>query len=131
MRKYGKPGHCFIPNTGGLSCEEIAALPDEQLAEYLKRHKQRYQINPDYVLRQIGGEYAIVPVGNACLIQNAVMTPNETAVFLWQAFAGPNTENNAVQMALAEFEAPEGEIRSGIARFVQETLHYKILLEVD
>lgn len=131
MRKYGKPGHCLISNTGGLNCEEIAALSDEQLAEYLKRHKQKYRINPDYVLRQIGGEYAIVPVGNACRIQNAVMTPNETAVFLWQTFIEPNTENNAVQMALAEFEAPEGEIRSGVARFVQETLHYKILLEVD
>ena len=131
MRKYEEPGRCSIPSTGDLSRGEIAALTDEQLSAYLKRHRQRYQINPDYVLRQIGGEYAIIPVGNACLIQNAVMTPNETAVFLWKAFAEPNTENNAVQMALAEFEAPEGEIRSGVARFVQETLHYKILLEVD
>ena len=113
----------------------IAPGYTEEALELLKqKNKVNYnviQINPDYVLRQIGGEYAIIPVGNACLIQNAVMTPNETAVFLWQAFAEPNTENNAVQMALAEFEAPEGEIRSGVARFVQETLHYKILLEVD
>ena len=41
----------------------------------------KFRVNPDYVLRDICGEYAIIPVGEECLIANAVMTPNESAAF--------------------------------------------------
>ena len=59
LSKYEEPGRCSIPSTGDLSREEIAALPDEQLAACLKRHRHKYQITPDYVLRQIGGELTV------------------------------------------------------------------------
>lgn len=47
---------------------------------------KRYCIKPNFVLRRIAGEYAIVPVDVESELTNAVMQPNETAAFIWQTF---------------------------------------------
>ena len=91
----------------------------------------RYKINPDYVLREICGEYAIIPVGEECLIANAVMTPNESAAFIWKAFVEPNTVENVVALCLAEYEATEEELSLAVQSFVRDGLRYRILLEAD
>ena len=87
-----------------------------------KEPEKIYQVNPDYILREICGEYAIVPVGEECMISNAVMTPN--------AFQTPSTEEDVVQKALEEYDAPEDLLREDVHRFVMDTLQYKILREV-
>ena len=56
----------LIINT--ISCFSVKELSDEELEEYLKRigyeqAKKRYRIHPDFALREIAGEYAIVPLG--------------------------------------------------------------------
>ena len=89
----------------------------------------RYKINPDYVLREICGEYAIIPVGEECLIANAVMTPNESAAFIWKAFAEPNTLENVVTLCLTEFDATEEELALAVRSFVRDGLRYRLLLE--
>lgn len=95
-----------------------------------KEPEKIYQVNPDYILREICGEYAIVPVGEECMISNAVMTPNDSAAFLMNAFQTPSTEEDVVQKALEEYDAPEDLLREDVHRFVMDTLQYKILREV-
>lgn len=92
---------------------------------------QRYQVNPDFILREIAGEYAIIPVGEESIISNAVMTPNDSAVFLWKAFSEPRTIAEAVNLGATEYDAPADVIREDTMRFVRDTLAYKMLLEVE
>ena len=49
--------------------------------------QKKYQIKDGFLLRQIAGEYTIIPVDAESLIFNAMMIPNDSAVFLWKAFA--------------------------------------------
>lgn len=93
--------------------------------------KMKYYINPGYVLREIAGEYAIVSVDEKNMITNALMVPNETAVFLWNAFQQPSTEENVVSHVIQEYDAPEEVIRGAVNRFVKELLKYEILKEVE
>lgn len=135
MKAYVRSQFHFVSNAGGLSGDEIARLSDEELAEYLEASgfeeaKKVYQISPSYVLRQIGGEYAIVPVGEQCSIQNAMMTPNGSAAFLWEAFMTPSTEEDVVMKGLDRYEVPAERIREDVHRFVEETRNYGILVEV-
>lgn len=135
MRQYEKPEFHYVPNTGGLSSKEIAELSDEELAEYLKKcnfqeEKKCYRVKPDFVMREIAGEYAIVPVGEECLISNAVMTPNDTAVFFWKAFQKPSTIEDVVKKGINEYEISEDKIRSAAHRFITETLRYQVCEEV-
>lgn len=79
--------------------EEEKKIPDAD-------REKRYQISEDFVLRQIGGEYAIIPIGEVSSISNAVMSPNDSAVFLWKQFMEPNSEEKVAAKVLEEYEAP-------------------------
>lgn len=93
--------------------------------------KMKYYINPGYILREIAGEYAIVSVDEKNLITNAMMVPNDSAVFLWNAFLQPSTEEDVISHAIEEYDASEEIIRRAVNRFVTELLKYEILKEVE
>lgn len=107
---------------------------DKLAAEQRSGHssgEKLYQISEDFVLRQIGGEYAIIPIGETSSISNAVMSPNDSAVFLWKQFMEPNSEEKVIAKVLEEYEAPEEKVEDDVHRFIQESLRRQILKEVD
>lgn len=53
--------------------EPMASPTWSDLLQTIKEKK--YRVSADYLLREIAGEYAIIPVGAACQISNAVMVP--------------------------------------------------------
>ena len=134
--KFVKPEMHYIRCEGELTGEEMLQLSDEELEEYLKRigyeqAKKRYRIHPDFALREIAGEYAIVPLGETQFFTNAMMTPNKTAAFLWQAFSEPSTEEDVVMRALERFDGEEADIRRDVAMFIKDTMKRNVLMEVD
>lgn len=134
--KFDKPEMHYIRCEGELTGEEMLQLSDEEPEEYLKRigyeqAKKRYRIHPDFALREIAGEYAIVPLGETKFFTNAMMTPNRTAVFLWQAFSEPSTEEDVVLRALERFDGEETDIRRDVEMFIKETMKRQALVEVD
>lgn len=94
---------------------------------------KRYRIGPGYVLRQIAGEYAIVPVaaGADSPLENTVMAPNATAVFIWKCFEQPCTIADAVARAAQAYNASEDRLQSAVERFVAESSALRILEEVE
>ena len=136
VKQYKKPEYHFVRNNGGLSGEEIAKLSEDELAEYLSRdsfkeQKRKYRIKSGYILREIAGEYAIVPVDTESVFSNAVMAPNDTAVFLWKAFEQPSTIEDVVRKGLQEYDVTEDVIRKSTEHFIEESLKYEILEEVE
>lgn len=93
------------------------------------KSEKRYRIKSNFILRKIGGEYAIVPVDAEDVLQNAVLEPNDTAVFIWQAFQKPATIEEAIEKTEKEFDAPAEVIRNAVHRFVEESLRLQILEE--
>lgn len=96
-----------------------------------KYGKTKYRVKSGYVLRSIAGEHVIVPVDAQSAITNAVMVPNDSAVFLWKTFEQPCTLEEAVEKGLREYEATEETLRNSAERFIQESLNYGILEEVE
>ena len=135
MEKYVNTEYHFVRNSGGLSGKELAKLSDDELAEYLRQdsilqEKKKYRINPDFILREIAGEYTIIPTGGDNVFSNAVMAPNGTAVFLWEAFQQPSTIQDAAAEAMQKYDVTEEQIRKSISNFVKQSLEYKVLEEV-
>lgn len=138
MKDYKKPEFHFIRNPDELSGNELAKLSDDALSKYLnsdgyQREKKKYRIKPGYILREIAGEYVIVPVGaeSDSPLENTVMAPNGSAVFIWKSFEQPSTLEDVVIQGMMEYEVTEDIIRKSIEHFVKEMLEYKILEEVD
>ena len=135
MEKYVNTEYHFVRNSGGLSGKELAKLSDDELAEYLRQdsilqEKKKYRINPDFILREIAGEYTIIPIGSDNVFSNAVMAPNGTAVFLWEAFQQPSTIQDVVVEAMQKYDATEEQIYNSISNFVKQSLEFKVLEEV-
>lgn len=136
MKQYKRPEYHFVRNVGGLSGDEIAKLSEKEFAEYfskdsMKKEQKKYRIRPGYILREIAGEYAIVPVDSDSIFSNAVMAPNETAIFLWKAFEEPKTIEDIVRIGVDRYDATEKIIRNSTERFIEESLKYEILEEVE
>lgn len=127
MNQNMKPEFPFTDNSIELSGDKL----DEHLKnDNNTEENKRYRIRSGYILREIAGEYAIIPVDEESLITNAVMAPNDTAVFLWKAFLYPSTIEDVVKKGMQEYDATEETIRNATYRFVEETLRYRILEEV-
>ena len=136
MEKYINTEYHFVRNSGGLSGKELAKLSDDELAEYLRQdsilqEKKKYRLNPDFILREIAGEYTIIPIGSDNVFSNAVMAPNGTAVFLWEAFQQPSTIQDVVVEAMQKYDATEEQIYNSISNFVKQSLEFKVLEEVE
>ena len=91
----------------------------------------KYRIRSGYILREIAGEYAIVPVDSNNIFSNAMMVPNRTAVFLWKEFEQASTIQDIVIHAMEKYDADEEEIWESVDKFVKESMKYQVLEEAE
>lgn len=138
MKDYKKPEYHFVRNPGGLSGDEIAKLSEDELTRYLdndsdRQGKKKYRIRPGYILREIAGEYAIIPAGaeQNSPLENSVMAPNGSAVFIWKCFEQASTIEDVMIKCLQEYDVTEEMLRAAIKSFVADTLEYNILEEAE
>ena len=110
---------------------QMTICPDISKRTVICRKKKKYRIKPDFILREIAGEYAIVPVGSDNVFSNAVLAPNHTAVFLWKAFEQASTIQDVTIKATQNFDMTEEKIREAVDKFVKESLKYQVLEEVE
>ncbi|MCD8020793.1 MAG: PqqD family protein [Clostridiales bacterium] len=43
-----------------------------------------FRANPEFLSREVAGEFILVPTGKTCLQFNGVATLNQTGAFLWE-----------------------------------------------
>ena len=117
MKTYTKPVVNF--NKDG-NTKDVKTLEDIDT-------KTLFRINPNYLLRQVADDYVIIPIDDELELSNAIMTPNRSAVFIWNEFLDANTIENVVK----KYDVSEETIRRDVRRFVFESLNKKIIEEVN
>lgn len=100
----------------------------EKLLEKALQDK-RYKANPDFLLREIGGEAVLVPLGDVGVFENTMLSLNETCAFLWKVFQSPKTAQEAIDEAKEAYEGDVSEIEQGVLGFIRDYAKYKLLLE--
>ena len=99
----------------------------DHLSEKTKEGGVRmFKANPDFLLREVAGEAVLVPVGEAGIFENSVISLNDTCRFLWQLFQQPRTVEDVIRK---EYSDPDGEMEQGIRDFIREYLQYGLLKE--
>lgn len=58
----------------------------------------------NFVLKELMGNYVLVPVGDAAINLNGVISLNETAKFLWDAAEGEFELDDLVNAIVREYE---------------------------
>lgn len=111
--------------------KENSTAPDFELT-IEKISSNKYQINPDFVLRKVAGTSVIVPTGSDidASLENSIMTPNRTAEALWEIFESPCTGQQAVRKCRDLFDGPAEQIEMDVYRFMSDSIEKKVLMEV-
>ena len=122
MKEYVSPSVHVIEHVGPLDNAQIAALSDSELEAYLKENGYRersrlFRVNENYVLREVAGEYVLVPTGD--LPGNVMITMNKSCAFLWEQMQEPKTVGDLIFAAKERFDDPHGELEAHIREFVE------------
>ena len=76
------------------------------------------KLKKDFVLRQVADAWVVVPVGQAMLDFNGMLTLNESGAFLWNALEKGADQEALVRTLTAEYDVPESVAREDIAEFL-------------
>ena len=77
------------------------------------------KIKKGFVLRNVGGEFVVVPVGEMSKNFHGMINLNETGAFLWAFFTQEHTVDEGVQALLNEYDVEESVARADVEAFVQ------------
>lgn len=87
------------------------------------------RISDKFILRQIAGEYIIIPTGQTTLKFNGMITVNEQGAFLWEALKEEITEDALVEAVLAEYDTDRKTAQADVAEFLEVLRQKRILNE--
>ena len=76
------------------------------------------RIDKEFILREIAGDYIIIPAGKTVLDFNGLITVNEVGVSLWNMLQNEVTFEELVQGVLAEYDVEESVAREDIQEFL-------------
>ena len=77
------------------------------------------KIKKGFILRKVGGESVVVPVGEMSKKFHGMINLNETGSFLWEFFTAEHTVEEGIQALLAEYEVTEELAKNDVERFVE------------
>lgn len=95
----------------------------------MEKAERKFKANPDFLLREVAGEAVLIPIGEAGVFENSVISLNDTCSFLWKLFQEPRTEEEVIAEAKKEYSDPDGEMEQGIRSFIEEYVKYGLLKE--
>ena len=86
------------------------------------------KIKDGFLLRQVGGNNVVVPVGAQSVDFRCLITLNEVGAFLWQKLAVDGTVDSLVEALLGEYDVTADIATADVERFVT-SLREKNLLD--
>lgn len=76
------------------------------------------RVKKDFILREIAGDYIIIPTGKTALEFNGLITVNEVGASLWNMLQKEVTLDDLVKGILDEYDVEESVAREDIQEFL-------------
>ncbi|MBQ8284601.1 MAG: PqqD family protein [Clostridia bacterium] len=77
------------------------------------------KIKKGFVVRVVGGESVVVPVGELSKTFHGMINLNETGAFLWNFFTEEHTIDEGVAALCGEYEVDEERARVDVEKFAE------------
>lgn len=78
------------------------------------------KLKKEFILREIAGEYILVPTGETTLNFNGLITVNELGAFIWNNIEKVNSEEDILKLILDEYEVEENIAREDLNEFLDK-----------
>ena len=83
----------------------------------------------EFSIREIMGDYVIVPLGEAALKISGMMTTNEVGAFIWKQLQNDITEDELLGMLVNEFAVEYEEGKKDLEEFLNHARKLNVLIE--
>ena len=87
------------------------------------------KIHEGFLLREVAGNFVVMPVGSAAERLNGMIKLNETSAFLWKRLEAGADEGALVAAMLAEYDIDEATARRDIGAFLDTLRRARVLDE--
>lgn len=77
------------------------------------------KIKSGFMLREIAGQWVIVPLGARVVEFNAIMTLSESGALLWRLLEKGSDEDGMLAALLAEYDVDEATARKDVRLFIE------------
>lgn len=85
------------------------------------------RITKEFVLREIAGDYIIIPTGKTVFDFNGLITLNEVGVSLWKMLQNEVTFDDLLQGVLDEYDVEPAVAREDIQEFLDQLVNRGIM----
>ena len=87
------------------------------------------RVEKDFILREIAGDYVIIPTGNTVLTFNGLISVNEVGASLWKLLQEDVTTEDLVAGILDEYDVDEETAREDIQEFLDVLMEAQVIKE--
>lgn len=85
------------------------------------------KINKEFILREIAGEYILVPIGDTPLSFNGLITVNDVGAFIWNNIEKSSSEEELLNLILDEYEVDKGSAKEDLDEFLGKLRESEII----
>ena len=78
------------------------------------------RVSKDLILREVAGEYILIPVGKAALEIHGMINLSESAVLLWKKLQEDCTEEELVQALLVEYDIDRETAAADVRELIEQ-----------
>lgn len=83
----------------------------------------------DFEVREIAGDYVLVPMGEAALKLSGMITTNDVGVFLWKQLRTEITKEELLRKLVEEFEIDLETAGVDVDEYIEELWELDLLVE--
>ncbi|MBE6986958.1 MAG: PqqD family protein [Ruminococcaceae bacterium] len=87
------------------------------------------KLSENFALRQVAGTWVVMPLGDATLDFNGMMTLNDTGAFLWKALEQGSDKEALVAALTAEYAVDAERAATDVAEFITMLANAGCLVE--
>lgn len=80
------------------------------------------KIKDGFMLREIAGQWVVVPLGSRVVEFNSIMTLTESGAILWRMMEKGSGEDEMIKALLAEYDVDESVVREDVHAFVESVV---------
>ena len=84
-------------------------------------------IKKEMVIREVGGDWILVPTGDSVLEYNGLFTLSEAGAFIWQHLEQAASDEDIVKLMLEEYDVDEQTARHDTQAFLNELRSLEII----
>lgn len=86
------------------------------------------KINGEFMVREVVGEYILVPVGDTALRFNGIISLNEVSASIWKGLQEGKNKEQLLAGILEEFDVPQEVADADLEEFLQLLQNNQLLV---